>query len=139
MDAQLTQERSGHFKSLSQAMRANGIFTTVSGFTLLVASKAAAELTGLDDSLLFAGLGFILLLYALFLFVVSARRPVNRRYAYAAVALDAGWVVGSLLILVSGWPPMSVAGRWAVALLAEVVGLFALWQAYALGLLTRKR
>jgi hypothetical protein len=113
-------------------MRSNGVFSGISGLTFLIGAKPLSEFVGVTPSSIFAGLGAVLLLYAVTLFLATSRPELDRRLGYAAVVLDIGWVVGSAVILLSGWLPLTTAGNWTVALLAEAVALFAVWQAYAL-------
>ena len=76
--------------------------------------------------------------YAGLLFLAAGQNTVDRRHGILATILDIGWVVGSVAILLTGWPALTAAGKWTVALIAEVVAAFALWQAYAMGLLGRR-
>ncbi len=117
---------------LVRAMRTNGIFSAASGVAFLVGANAFTTLTGIESSLVFIILAGILLFYAASLFWVTSRPSMDHRLGYVAVILDTGWVVGSVAILLSGWPELTVAGKWMVGLLAEVVAFFAIWQGYAL-------
>jgi hypothetical protein len=113
-------------------MRSNGIFSALSGAVLLVGAKPVALFMGISIPTALVGIGWVLLLYAVTLFLVTARPQVDVRLGYIAVALDVAWVVGSIVILSTDLLPLTVAGKWMVALLAEVVAGFAVWQAYAL-------
>jgi hypothetical protein len=42
--------------------------------------------------------------------------------------LDIAWVTGSILLLASGLVPLSTARKWSIAILADIVALFALLQ-----------
>ncbi len=50
----------------------------------------------------------------------------------AVIVLDVAWVAGSALILLFDLVPLTTAGRWTIALLAEVVALFAILQTIGL-------
>jgi hypothetical protein len=63
---------------------------------------------------------------------MTTQPSVNRNFARMTVVLDASWVIASIAILLAGWPPLSVAGKWIIALLAEVVAVFAILQAAGL-------
>ena len=44
------------------------------------------------------------------------------------MVLDVLWVLGSVALIFSNQIPLTVAGKWAVALVADVVALFAVLQ-----------
>ena len=117
---------------LRRAMRGNALFSAVSGLISLIEARPLAAFTGLDAPAVFVGLGITLLAYAAVLFVVTNGETVERRFGITAVVLDVAWVAGSAAILLSGWPELTTAGRWTVALLAEAVAFFAAWQWYGL-------
>ena len=51
---------------------------------------------------------------------------MNLRQANAILLMDIAWVVGSALLLFTGWVSFTTAGWWAVLLVADVVALFAI-------------
>lgn len=119
-------------KLLRQALRGNGIFSAVSGFILVLAAKPLATFMGLAWPLALTITGLILLPYAALLIWATSQPQVDHRLAKTAVVLDAGWVIGSILLLLTDWLNLSVAGNWTVALLAEAVLTFAILQAVGL-------
>lgn len=78
------------------------------------------------QNVLLRAAGAVLAVVALAL--ASRRSPINRRLAWAAVVLDALWVLSSVVLIFSNQIPLTVAGKWAVALVADVVALFAVLQ-----------
>ena len=125
---QSTQES----KLLRQALRGNGVFSAVSGLTLVFAAKPLATFMGLAWPLALTITGLILLPYAAILFWATSQAQIDHRLAKTAIILDAGWVIGSILLLLTDWLNLSVAGNWTVALLAEAVLTFAILQAVGL-------
>lgn len=119
-------------KLLRQALRGNGIFSAVSGLALVAAAKPLATLMGLAWPMALTITGIALLPYAALLLWVTAQAEVDRKLARTAVILDALWVIGSVILLLSNWLNLSVAGNWTVALLAEAVLTFAILQALGL-------
>lgn len=120
------------YSLLRRAMRGNGVFSAVSGITCLLAAQPIAQFMGLGMPLVLQELGAVLLIYAGILFWVTTQERFDSRFGITAVILDILWVIGSIAILLSGWPALTVAGKWTVALLAEVVAVFAIVQAYGL-------
>ena len=119
-------------KLLRQALRGNGVFSAVSGLVLVLAARPLATFMGLAWPLALTGIGLVLLPYAAFLFWVTAQAEIDQRAAKTAVILDALWVVGSILLLLTDWLNLSAAGNWTVALLAEAVLTFCILQAVGL-------
>jgi hypothetical protein len=111
---------------LRRSLLANAAFSGLSGLVFLAASQPLAAFIGLTEPSTLTVVAVCLLLFAGGLFL-NARRPVVRRAeAWAAVALDFGWVLGSGIVIWTG--VLSVQGNWAVAAVADVVLLFAILQ-----------
>jgi len=81
---------------------------------------------GLPDKVSLAILGVSLIVYATVLWFNARRPKIRITDAWVTVVMDAVWVLGSYtMILVI---PFSLAGKWVVALVAELVLAFAVWQ-----------
>ena len=113
---------------LKNALRGNALFSGTSGLVALAAAQSLAAFTGINPPIIFVVLGIALILYAVDLWWVASRETINRRFAWAAIILDVLWVIGSIAVLLSGWLPLTVAGSWTIALLAEAVAIFAVLQ-----------
>ena len=134
MTAIQTVPDNSHF--LRQALRGNALFSGLSGLTSLLAASSLANFTGIEQTAVFPILALILIPYGLLLFW-AARQPVlDVRLAKTAVVLDVLWVIGSIILLVGGWLPLTLAGKWTIGLLAEAVATFAILQAIGLRRLT---
>ena len=114
---------------LRRALFANASFSTASAATCLLATGAVAAFTGVpaaDVSSLGAELG----IFALGIFALLSQdltRTWARRVVAGIIALDALWVVGSVVLLVMP-NPLTSAGQWTVGLVALVVADFAAFQ-----------
>ncbi|MCI0396545.1 MAG: hypothetical protein L0332_15185 [Chloroflexi bacterium] len=117
---------------LSNVLRSDGAFSLVSGVACLAAAGPIAGLIGLAAPAVLAGLGVVLLGYAAMLFFYAGREPENQAVARLAVFLNVAWVLGSYAGLLFGWFPVNTAGKWAIALAAEAVFLFAALEFFAL-------
>lgn len=113
---------------LKKALRGNALFSGLSGAIALLGAQPLAAFTGIDVAAVFYVLGIVLIIYAIDLWWVFSREPIDHRFAWAAIILDILWVAGSAAILIFDWPALTVAGRWAVFFLAEVVAIFAILQ-----------
>ena len=113
---------------LRNALRGNALFSGLSGTVSLFAAQSLATFTGIQEPLIFVILGIVLILFAVDLVWIASRETIDRRIAWAVILLDVAWVAGSALILLFDLVPLTVAGRWTIALLAEAVAIFAILQ-----------
>lgn len=111
---------------LKKALTGNAVFSVVSGVAILFANRGLVKFMGLPNTVSLAVLGVSLLVYALLLWLRARRPQVKIADAWIAVVMDVVWVVGSYaLIFVI---PFSAGGKWIVALVAELVLIFAILQ-----------
>ncbi|NJN83022.1 MAG: hypothetical protein HC802_12570 [Caldilineaceae bacterium] len=123
-------------------LRANAIFSVVSGLLLLLGATQVVEWLGLaGDSavLILRTMGAGLLFFAAYVGWVASRRPINRTALKLIAALDALWILLSALLLVSGALGLTSTGNWIVFLVADMVLVLALLEFYALRKLTRRQ
>ena len=104
----------------------NGISTALCGLALLLAPTPLAELIGVPVPALLAAVGAGLVLYAAGLFWTARRRPIPGAAAWAAIVMDLGWVVGSLVLVEAGL--LTSIGVVLVGLVALAVFVFAALQ-----------
>ncbi|GAB4151839.1 MAG: hypothetical protein Tsb009_27380 [Planctomycetaceae bacterium] len=111
---------------LRVSLFSNAVFSSVSGVCFIAASGPLAALIGLEFPMILVAIGVSLVAFAAGL-VLNAKRPtVNQREAWIAVVLDLAWVVGSVVVIFTG--VLSTTGNWAVAIVADVVLVFAILQ-----------
>ncbi len=115
-----------------RALRANAIFSGMSGALLVLAGSAIAPLVGLESAGLIAAIGTGLLVYGGVLFYVARQSVPARRDVLTFIALDVAWVLGSVLLLLLAWRQLPTTGRWLIAVLAVVVEGFATLQLLSL-------
>lgn len=120
---------------LRRALRANGIFSTISGIGFVIAAKPIANLIGIDYPAIIAGIGISLVFFSMALFYNAARNEVSRIEATLAVIGDLAWVAGSGVILALGF--LTTSGNWGVAAIADIVLFFAIFQFVGIRRLTR--
>lgn len=120
----LSVSRSDSF--LRNTLLVNASISALIGLLCAFDSKVVDSFLGLGMPRLILVLGIGLLLFAAELFWVATRPKINRMAAQIITALDVGWVVGSIVLLAAGVPALSDGGWWAVAILADVVAVFAI-------------
>jgi hypothetical protein len=116
-------------KNLRIVMNANAAFSGLSGLIMTLFAGPVAGYLGVEagaNYILIIGLGLIA--FAAFMIVNNNRAPLSPGYVLAIIAADSLWVLASLVLLIGGWIPFSLAGRWTVGLLALVVDVFATLQ-----------
>jgi len=102
---------------------ADGVLGLATGSLLVLASAWLAELLALPRELLL-GSGLALLPLGLFLLWLSSGETVNRLLVWAVLAVNALWVVDSLLLLIAGWIAPNLLGHIFVIGQALLVLLF---------------
>jgi hypothetical protein len=111
---------------LKKALAGNAVFSVVSGVAILFANRWLVKFLGLPAKASLAIVGVSLIVYAVILWVNARRAKIKIIDAWAAVIMDAVWVVGSYTLILA--VPFSVGGKWVVGLVAEVVLAFAMAQ-----------
>jgi hypothetical protein len=114
------------------ALRSNAVFSDISGLVMLVAAKPLAAFLGLNNPGFMVGMGIALLAWALILFWGSIQPDVPRWLAWLAIDGDLAWVVGSVIVLLLPAFSFSIAGKWTITIIADIVLVFAIWQFFAL-------
>lgn len=123
----MTLRQDGHLLTL--ALRGNGIFSLISGVAALLLAGSVANLLGLPSPAVISVTGVILLGYAGALLYVTANGMVTPQLGWVAVVLDVLWVMGSAVLIFGGLLDVTPAGKWLIAILADIVLLFAILQA----------
>ena len=133
------------FQLLRRAFAVNAVFSILAGLVMLAgAGPLAAALLDLPQGVLgisapvvFAAVGAGTAVFGL-LVAIEARRPEPRLLDTKLIlALDAAWVIGSLVLLAAAPQAFTFWGRLVVADVAAVVALIALAEAAGLGALRR--
>jgi hypothetical protein len=99
-------------------------FSITLSLICLLGAQAVAQWSGLAAPWLMA-VGGLVLIYALELGWLTLRTPDLRTIGRVTMLLDVAWVVASIVLLASGWLPLTTAGFWAIVVVADIVGLFA--------------
>lgn len=117
---------------LRNTLLANAIFSMLSGLLFTFDAEIVDNFLGLGMPSVIRVLGIGILLFALELFWISTRLQINRRAAQVITGLDIAWVVGNWLLLMTNSVTLSNVGWWAVALVADVVAVFAILEGIGL-------
>ncbi len=108
------------------ATGAVGALMLLAAGTVVGVERPFVVLLGTPVALL-APVGLFLIVYAAFVWIVGSRR-VSRPGAWAAVAINAVYAVGCVVVVAAGWLPLSALGVAFVFAQAAAVALFAALQ-----------
>jgi hypothetical protein len=112
---------------LRPALKLDAAASGALGVLALAAGTVLDGLLGTPLALL-VPVGLFLVVFAAFVWGVGARRRINRKAAWAVVAVNALWVLASVVVLLAGWFPLTVLGVAFVLAQAAAVFLFAYLQ-----------
>ena len=114
---------------LRRALQSNALFSLLSALAFILASGPVARFLGpAVPSWIILAIGVSFLPFVYGVYGVSSDIAGRWRYGRIITAMDATWVVASYLVLWLAWSQFTVAGRWFIALQAEVIFLFAVLQ-----------
>jgi hypothetical protein len=111
---------------LKNALTGNAVFSVLSGLAILIAKRWLVRFMGLPDKVSLTVLGVSLIAYAVILWFAAHRPRIKLSDAWIAVIMDTVWVAGSYALIFA--VPFSAGGKWVVALVAELVMVFAIVQ-----------
>lgn len=117
---------------LRNTLLANAIFSTFSGLLFTFDAKAVDSFLGTGMPTVILLLGIDLLIFAAEVFWFGTRPQINRTAAQVITAFDIAWVIGSWVLLMTNLVSFSDAGWWAVALVADIVAVFAICEVIGL-------
>ena len=106
-------------------LKANALFSGLSGLLFVFASTEMATFLGLALPAAITVVGILLLIFAADLLFLATRNEIDPKFVLAVIVADALWVVGSVILLLTGWVPLTVGGKWAVGIVAAIVAIFA--------------
>lgn|SRR5215813_3497596 len=110
---------------LRKALMGNALFSTVSGLIILFGQSWVLGILGLSNIKLYV-LGVALIVFAATLVINARKQRLKISDAWIAVLMDLAWVISSSVLIFT--VPFSVAGKWVVGAVAELVLLFAVLQ-----------
>jgi hypothetical protein len=119
-------------KLLNNTLRINAIFSLLSGIDFIVFDRTITGIVTGRDLRLLAPTGIMLIGFAVFVFIISMMKEVNKYLVGTIIAMDALWVIGSLLIVGFGFTALTTNGLFLILLIALVIALLASFQTVGL-------
>ena len=113
---------------LRKALLGNSIFSTISGLLFVFDAAPIAAFLGLSSALVLRILGVGLLAFAIIVYKIATANPIDLRAAMSIVVGDLLWVVGSVVLIFTSLVSFTTGGKWAIAMVADIVLVFAIVQ-----------
>jgi hypothetical protein len=116
---------------LRRALQADTLFSGISGIFTLADATFVANWLGFSTAeatrnVMFLGIG--MLAWAVLVLWVSRRPRLTHSLVFLIIEGNLLWVIGSVILLSTGWLPFSTSGKWTVAIVADVAGMLAILQ-----------
>ena len=111
-------------KPVKKWLLLNAGFSTLCAIDLLLLNTQLQQWFGFENPWVLPVLGVGLLLFAADLVYVAFRQLDNKKRINTIAIMDAGWVLGSLVLLVFQPFGLSLVAYVCIAVVAAVVGLF---------------
>lgn len=113
---------------IRRALYGDAAFSGVSGLVFLLAANPVSTFLGVNAPMVIAVIGVGIVGYSALLFYHASRPMIAPSFALFPITGNSLWVLGSIVLLVTGWIPFSAEGKWAVAVVAMIVDAFAMVQ-----------
>lgn len=113
---------------LKNALLSDSALSFLSGIAFLLFSKAIAGFLGLPASWIILTLGIGFIVYSIELFLAARATPINTRIATFAMYANLAWVLVSAFLIFANLVAFTTAGKWAIAIIADLVLVFAILQ-----------
>jgi len=120
---------------LRLALTSNAIFSLFTGTVLILFPTYTSNLFGVQQISPFWILGILLILFGLFVFLLSRKNPIPLAPALAVTCLDVLWVIGSATLLLFDPFTISLAGNIIIGSVAFIVLVFAIGQSNGLSVI----
>lgn len=113
---------------LRNALDGNSIFCSTSGLAFALFSTPIATFLGLSSSWIILVLSIGLLLYGIEVFLFAKKESISAGFVKFVISADLAWVLGSVVLIFSNLVSFTAAGKWAIAIIADIVLVFAILQ-----------
>ncbi len=106
---------------LKKALLVDSVLSFLVGIDLLLFSKAIASFLGLSASWIVLVLGGICIVYGVEIYLAAKAEPIKTNFARFATYGNLVWVLGSALLIFANLIPFTAAGKWTIAIVADMV------------------
>lgn len=89
----------GKNKILRSSLKANGIFSGISGLMFLVGHSYLAMAIGLSNPIILMIIGLSLMVFSWGLFQLASKQEMNKHAVWTIIGSDLAWVIASAVLL----------------------------------------
>ncbi len=122
---------------LKKALLVDSVLSFLVGVDLLLFSKTIAGFLGLSTSWIILVVAVICILYGIEIYLAARAEPIHTGIAKFATYGNLVWVLGSAVLIFANLVPFTTAGKWTIAIIADVVLVLAIFQYVGLRRLAR--
>lgn len=128
MTVQSTSRLNPSSTLLRRTLQVDGLSSALIGIMMAAGAGPTAALMGLDSPPALAVMGIVLVAHGIILFTGANRERVDPRLTWYTIIGNVAWLVGSAVILLTGILPLTVAGWWIIAIVADIVTVYVVLQ-----------
>ncbi len=115
-----------HSSLLRNTLLANAAFSAISGLSFILFAGIVKNFLGWSSIWILPAIGIGLLGFAFIVYQNAKSSQLSSSRISSILVADIVWVILSVAILVTNIVPLTLEGKWAVGILADIVATFAL-------------
>lgn len=124
---------------LRNTLYGNSAFCSTSGLAFALFSKPISNFLGLSNSWIILVLGIVLFVYGIEVFLFTRKEKISEGFTKFVIGADIAWVLASVILIFGNFVAFTTAGKWAIAIVADIVLVFAIVQFVGLRRLTKTK
>lgn len=133
-----TKQQYSEAAFLRRALQSDALFSLLSSLVFIFAAGPLARFIGPDvPGWLIMAIGVSFVPFVASIYWITTQIEARWNYARIIAYLNFVWVVASYVVLFAAWSQFTVAGRWFIALQAEVIFVLGVLQIVGLRRLKR--
>jgi hypothetical protein len=122
---------------LKNALLIDSVVSFISGVAFLLFSRAIASFLGLSASWIILVVGVVAIVYSIEVYLAARAEPVHLGIARFAAYGNLVGALGIAILIFANLVPLTTAGKWTVAIVADAVLVLAIFQQVGLRRLAR--
>jgi hypothetical protein len=121
-----------HKSLLHTVLRLNAAFSGLFGLVFVLFSGSLSGWLGIPGAAALIITGILLIGWEVYVLQLVRQPQIEAAGVWTVIFGDLAWVSGSIGLLIGGWLPLTKAGVWFVAIIADIVLVFAVLQSIGL-------
>jgi len=121
-----------HQSLLHTVLRLNAAFSGVFGLIFVLFPGFISDWLGIPSTTVLIITGVLLVGWEIYVLQLVRQSQIEPSGVWTVIFGDLAWVLGSIALLIGGWLPLTKPGIWFVAVIADIVLVFAVVQSLGL-------